>query len=281
LRRCATQVDFQAGVNAYSTARRFFTWLAYKYSPEKVVAWYRRDEGSKRYWSDQFEHVFGLPVEQAWNDWIAFEKDFQRKNLAEVRKFPITPQRNLVGSAVGFGVAHVLRRVDGHPLRRLPLSRDVEHIGALNTRDGSVRGSSDIKRAMLYRVTSFTFDPKSGTAFYTNDNKGYFLVPDLMSVNVRTGEVRELCENCRIGEIVFNPADESLIGVRHEKGLATLVRLPKPYDTWYRMHEFPYGVVPYDLDVSPDGACSRAPWPRSTATSTCACGSSRGSSTTT
>jgi len=111
----------------------------------------------------------------------------------------------------------------------------------------------DIKRAMNYRVTSFTFDPKSSTAFYTNDNKGYLSFRDVMSVNVKTGEVRTLCENCRTGEIVFNPADESLIGVRHESGIATLVRIPKPYDTWYRIHAFPYGVVPYDLDISPDG----------------------------
>jgi hypothetical protein len=249
----ATQVDFQAGVNAYLYGTRFFTWLAYKYSPEKVLAWYRRDEGSKRYWSDQFEHVFGLPIERAWDDWIAFEKEFQRRNLAEVRKFPITPQRNLLGSAVGSVSRTYYDESTGILYGGFRYPGVVEHIGALNTRDGSVRQLADIKRAMLYRVTSFTYDPKSGTAFYTNDNRGYLSFRDLMSVNVRTGEVRTLMENGRIGEIVFNPADESLIGVRHENGYATLVRVPKPYDTWYRVHTFPYGEVPYDLDVSPDG----------------------------
>ena len=38
-----------------------------------------------------FEQVFGIPVEQAWQDWIRFEHEFQRRNLAEVRKFPVTP----------------------------------------------------------------------------------------------------------------------------------------------------------------------------------------------
>jgi hypothetical protein len=249
----ATQVDFQIGANAYLYGTRFFTWLAYKYSPEKVAAWYRRDEGSKRYWSDQFEHVFGLPVEAAWNEWIAFEKEFQRRNLAEVRKFPITPQRNLAGRPLGSVSRTYYDESTGVLYGGFRYPGTVEHIGALNTRDGSLRQLVDIKRGMLYRVTSFTYDPKSGTAFYTNDNRGYLSFRDLMSVNVRTGEVRMLMENGRIGEIVFNPADESLIGVRHENGLATLVRLPKPYDTWYRIHTFPYGVVPYDLDVSPDG----------------------------
>jgi hypothetical protein len=62
-----------------------------------------------------------------------------------------------------------------------------------------------------------------------------------------------LMENGRIGEIVFNPIDKSLMGVRHENGLATIVRVPPPYDTWYRVYGFPYGVVPYDLDISSDG----------------------------
>ncbi len=249
----ATQVDFQVGANAYLYGTRFFTWLAYRYSPEKVAAWYRRDEGSKRYWSDQFEHVFGLPIEQAWNGWIAFEKEFQRRNLAEVRKFPITPQRNLAGSAMGAMSRTYYDDSTGILYGGFRYPGVVEHIGAVNTRDGSVRRLADIKRAMNYRVTSFAFDPKSGAAFYTNDNKGYLSFRDVMSVNVGTGEVRTLCENCRVGEIVFNPADESLIGVRHDNGIATLVRLPKPYDTWHRIHAFPYGVIPYDLDVSPDG----------------------------
>ena len=61
-----TRIDFQVGANAYLYGTRFFTWLAYAYSPEKVVAWMRRDEGSARYYADQFEQVFGMPLDEAW-----------------------------------------------------------------------------------------------------------------------------------------------------------------------------------------------------------------------
>lgn len=246
-------VDFQGEKNAYLYGTRFFTWLAYTYSPEKVVAWIRRDERSERYWSDQFQQVFGMPVEQAWQDWIRFEHEFQRQNLAEVRKFPITPHRNLVGSAMGSVSRTYFDEATGTLYGGFKYPGAFEYIGALNTRDGSVRKLAEIKRAKPFKVTSLAYDPAGGTAFFTNDNYGFSSFRDLMAVDVKTGEVRLLFENARVGELAVNPVDQALMGVRHENGLATLVRIPKPYNTWYRVYAFPYGVVPYDLDISSDG----------------------------
>ncbi len=132
-----TKVDFQTGANAYLYGGRFFTWLAYAHSPEKVIAWIRRDEGSARYYADQFEQVFGLPLEQAWQDWVAFEHEFQRKNLAEVRKFPVTPQRKLVASALGSVSRMYYDEATGILYGAFRYPGVVEHVGALNTRDGS------------------------------------------------------------------------------------------------------------------------------------------------
>ena len=245
-----TRVDFQVGANNYLYGTRFLSWLAHTYSPEKVVSWLRRDEGSKRYYADQFGHVFGRPLEQAWRDWVAFEREFQRRNLAEVRKFPITPHKKLAAGAVGSISRMYYDEASATLFGAFRYPGVVEHVGALNTRDGSVRRLADIKRAMLYRVASFAYDPASGTAFYTNDN---LALRDLMAVNVNTGEERMLFEDARIGEIVFNPSDRSLFGVRHANGLATLVRMPYPYDEWRAVHTFAYEYVPTDLDISPDG----------------------------
>jgi len=245
-----TRIDFQVGVNAYLYGTRFFTWLAYAYSPEHVVAWLKRDEGSSRYYSDHFQQVFGIPLERAWQDWIAFERDFQKRNLEEVRKHPITAHRNLLPNAVG-SVSRAYYDPKGNDIIgafRYP--GVVEHVGSLDIKSGEVRRLTDVKGAMLYRVTSLAWDPASRTAFYTNDN---YALRDLMAINVDTGEERMLLEDARIGEIVYNPADRSILGVRHANGLATLVRIPYPYTEWNQVYTFPYGVVPYDLDVSPDG----------------------------
>ncbi len=181
---------FQGQSSTYLYGTRFATWLAYAYSPETLIAWTRRDEGSKRYYADQFQHVFGVPLQQAWQNWITFEHEFQQRNLAEVRKFPITPEHKLTATAVKVGIAHVLRGGDG-PSGTLPVRYPgtIEHVAALNTRDGSARSLTDIKGAMHYRVTSFAYDGGSRTAFYIDNN---LTLSDLVAVNVKTGARRLL-----------------------------------------------------------------------------------------
>jgi len=245
-----TRVDFQVGANAYLYGGRFFTWLAYAYSPEKVVAWLRRDEGSRRHYADQFEQVFGQPLEAAWQDWIAFEHEFQRRNLAEVRKQPITPQRNLAATALGSVSRAFFDEASGVLYAGVRYPGTLDHLAALDTRTGRALALADIPGAMLYSVTSFAFDAAHRTAFFTTDNLG---LRNLISFDVDTGRQKLLLKAARIGQIAFNPADRSLMGVRHEYGLATLVRIPYPYDEWQEVHRFPYGVVPSELDISADG----------------------------
>jgi hypothetical protein len=245
-----TRVDFQVGANAYLYGGRFFTWLAYAHSPEKVVAWLRRDEGSRRHYADQFEQVFGMELDKAWQDWIAFEHEFQHENLAEVRKHPITPERKLAASALGSVSRAYLDEKSGVLYAGVRLPGIVDHLVALNTRDGNARAIAEIKGAMLYSVTSLAYDPAHRTAFFTTDNLGF---RNLIAVDVQTGEQTQLLKEARIGSIAFNPVDRSLMGVRHESGLATLVRIPYPYVRWETVQAFPYGVVPSDLDISVDG----------------------------
>jgi hypothetical protein len=247
----AVRVNFQVGVNAYLYGTRFFTWLAYAHSPGKVVEWIRRDEGSARYYSDNFQRVFGIPVEQAWQEWIAFEREFQRENLAEIRKFPITPYRKLVDRALGSVSRMQYDEAAGTLYAAYRYPGVVDHIGALNIRDGTVQRLVDIKRALLFTVTSLAYDQAGGTLFFVNDNAAY---RDLMALDVKTGEERMLLEDARIGELAYNRADRSLWGIRIANGIASLVRIPHPYREWVTVREFPYDYVPYDLDISPDGS---------------------------
>jgi hypothetical protein len=245
-----TMVDFQVGVNAYLYGTRFLSYLAYTYSPDKLVSWVTRTEGSKRYYASQFKLVFGLPLDEAWQDWIDWEHEFQKANLVSVGQFPVTPYTDLSTRPLGSVSRAFLDPVTNKMYAAFRYPGAVAHIGAISLDDGSVEKIIDIKGPMLFRVTSLAHDPKSGTLFYTADNFAY---RDLMSVNPRTGESKMLLKDARIGELVFNKTDRSIWGTRHLNGVVTLVRIPYPYDEWNQIHTFPYGTMLYDMDVSPDG----------------------------
>ena len=77
-----TKIDFQLQINSYLYGARFMTWLARRYSPEDVVKWVSRRNGTKAYYSAAFRQVFGRSLEDAWQNWVADERAFQQQNLA-------------------------------------------------------------------------------------------------------------------------------------------------------------------------------------------------------
>lgn len=244
------KVDFQVGVNAYLYGTRFMSYMAYSHSPDKLVDWVARTDGSRRHYSKQFREVFGVSLDAAWAEWIAWEHEFQQANLDSVRQFPTTEYRDLSPRALGSVSRAFLDEATGKLYAAIRYPGIVAHIGAISMDDGSVERLKDIKGPMLFRVTSLAWDPESRTLFYTTDNTAY---RDIIALEVDSGRSRMVMEDARIGELVFNPADRSLWGIRHLNGIATLVRLPYPYEEWNQVHSFPYGVMIYDMDISPDG----------------------------
>ncbi|MBC7770590.1 MAG: hypothetical protein H7124_17550 [Phycisphaerales bacterium] len=244
-------VDFQVGVNDYLYGTRFFSYLALTYSPEQVVEWLRRDEDSEAYYASQFERVFDRPLGQAWRDWIAWEHEFQRVNLASVQAFPLTQASPLAPRALGSVSRTYIDPRTGDLIGAFRYPGVIGHLGVLSPQSGDIRRLTDIKGAMLYRVTSLAYDPETNTAWYTTDNYAY---RDIMQIDVASGRQSMVLRDARIGDVVFNPSDRSLWGLRHLNGFVTLVRIPAPHTNWNQVHTFPFGRVPFDLDISPDGA---------------------------
>ena len=245
-----TMVDFQVGVNAYLYGTRFFSYLAYQYSPERVIEWLRRDQDSERYYASQFRNVFGKELEDAWDDWIVFEHDFQQKNLAAVRQNPLTPTEPLTVQGVGSISRSFIDTTNNSLLAAFRYPGVVAHIGEFSLEERTTRKITDIKGPMLFKVTSLAFDEDSRTLFFTSDNHAF---RDLMSINADNGKARMLMKDARIGDLVFDKNTQSIWGLRHQNGFVTLVKIPPPYDVWEQVHTWPYGEVLYDIDISPDG----------------------------
>ncbi len=247
-----TEIDFQTGANAYLYGTRFMDYLAFTYGPERLLAWWRRDAGSRRYYADQFQQVFGLSLNESWNRWIDFEHQFQRKNLQSVHEHPVTEFHDVTHKDLGAVSRGYLSRDGSRLYMAVRYPGQVAHLVSLSRADGSVTQLAEIRGSKGYTVTSLAFDPQTETLFFTSNNVTTYR--NLEALDLRTGKTRMLMHGERIGDIVFNPVDRSLWGLRFVNGRDVLVRLPPPYKVWYRLYTFAPDEKAFDLDLSRDGA---------------------------
>jgi hypothetical protein len=245
-----TTKDFQVGANSYLYGTRFISFLAKNYGPEKVVDWIARKDDAKSYFAAEFREVFDQSLKDEWTRWIRSEREWQNDNLALIRQFPVTPLRRIVDKPVG-SVSRAYYDEERHRLYAAVRSTgQMAHIAAIDVGTGDMSNIHDVEGPALYYVCSLTFDPASRTIFYTTDNNNW---RDLMAVNVDTHKATKLITNARTGDLVFNAADKSLWGTRHNNGLSAIVRAVPPYDSFQLVWAYPYGTDVYDLDISPDG----------------------------
>jgi hypothetical protein len=245
-----TEIDFQTGANAYLYGTRFMDYLALNYGPQRLLAWWRRDADSRRYYAADFQRVFALPLDESWRQWIDWEHRFQQQNLLAVREHPVTEFRDLTRKDLG-ALSRSYLSADGSRLfTAVRYPGQVAHIVSIARSDGTVTELKEVKGARGYTVTSLAYDPGTGTLFYTTNNNAY---RNLEALDLRSGKSRMLLQAARIGDIVYNPADRSLWGLRFVDGFDVLVRIPFPYKEWQKLYVFPSSEQAFDLDLSPDG----------------------------
>ncbi|HEX5236996.1 MAG TPA: hypothetical protein VFW39_00840 [Sphingomicrobium sp.] len=245
-----TQIDFQVGANSYLYGTRFMSYLGLTYGPEKVDEWLRRPEDSKAFYAAQFKHVFGKPLDQAWDEWIAFEHQFQQQNLARLAQYPLTEPKHLSPVPLGSMSRGFVDEKTNSLIAAFRWPGKIGFLGRMDLATGKITHLTDLNGMMLYKVTSLAYDPSSRTAFYTDENYAY---RDINAIDVDTGKKRRLLTDARIGDLAFDAADKSLWGIRHQDGFVTLVRIPAPYTSFNQIKTFNYGEIIFDLDVSPDG----------------------------
>ena len=190
----------------------------------------RGPTGSKAYYASAFQQVYGMPLEQAWRDWIAFEQDVpahEHRGHPEVSDDAV--QRRVTRGA-RFAVARVRGSRTPDDLRRAELPRHPR----LHRRDrpgrwarrsirttSSSRASTPSRRWPSTRRRTRCSTPPTTRAYR-----------DLMALDPATRRQRTLLKDARIGDLSFNRADESLWGIRTFNGICTLVRIPAPYTDW-------------------------------------------------
>jgi hypothetical protein len=245
-----TTTDFQVGANSYLYGTRFVSFLANNYGPEKIVDWIARRDDTKSYFAAEFQKVFGQSLKDEWSRWIQSEREWQNDNLTLIRQFPVTPMQRILDQPVGSVSRAYYDSKDKTVYVAVRSTGQMAHLAAIDLKTGNISRLHDVEGPALYYVCSLAFDPTSRTIFYTIDNNNW---RDLMALNVDTHETKKLISNARTGDLVFNTADKSLWGTRHNNGLSAIVRAVPPYESFEVVWAYPYGTDLYDLDISPDG----------------------------
>jgi len=258
-----TTIDFQVGQNSYLYGTRFVTWLAMQHGPDKLIEWFNRTPDSRRYFSSQFQKVYGLSIDDEWRRWLEWEHAWQKTNLALIRKYPVTPEKTITTETLGS-----VSRSFYDPERKLlyaAVNRPAKpaQIVSIDVNSGRVSPLTEVGAPALYFVTSIAYDAVGRKIFFTSDNtRGW---RDLNELDLASGKRREVLKNSRTGDLVVHPVDQAVWGVQHNNGLSSLIRIPKrgdacgagtecpEYNAWKVVLTLDYGRDIFDLDISPDG----------------------------
>ena len=253
-----TTADFMSKANSYYYGTRFMSYLAHEYSPDQLIDWIKRRDGSKRGFAANFKHVFDLNISDSWNNWIEFEKKFQKDNIDNLKQNEITEDERISDKVLG-GVSHAFHdKKRGKIYVAVNYPGKVPHLASLDIETGKIKKLKDIKGPSLFNVTSLAYDEDNDMLFYTTDNSAS---RDLYSYNLKNGQSILLQKDLRSGDLAYSKKDQSLWAVMHLNGINTVIRIPKfnsenpnqYYSIWEQKYTLPFGHDIFDLDVSPDG----------------------------
>ena len=245
-----TTIDFQVGANAYLYGSRFITYLAYAEGVDKLKAFYSRSDSSKAFYAQQFKQVYGRSIHQVWKEWMEWERAFQEENLARIKAYPLSPFRSLTDKPLGNVSKLAFNPSTGKLYAAINYPGILSQVAEIDVQSGRIRKLATLDSPELYYSTHLAYNAADEKVYFTEQNSKF---RSLVEVDVRSGRKKTLHPMTRTGNLVFNPTDKSLWGVRHDNGNATLVTLPAPYDKIVPVYTAPFGRVLFDLTISHGG----------------------------
>ena len=222
-----TKVDFQLQINSYLYGTRFMVWLARSYGPRRSSSGSGAREGSRAYYAAQFRPCSARRWRRRGPTGSPTRRAFQQKNLAAIRKYPVTPARGSDDPRARLGVTRVLRRRRRRrstprqlPGRRVACRRD-------RTATGAVTRLVNIKGPTMYH----------GHVARARSRARHALLHHRQRRVARPGRARPVTSRSHAAAEgradrrprVRSRRSASLWGIRQLDGLDTLVRIPAPY----------------------------------------------------
>lgn len=245
-----TTIDFQVGANAYLYGTRFVSYLANKFGVEKLKDFYSRTDSSYRFYAAQFKKIYSRPIDEEWDNWIEWEKEFQKKNLALISKYPLTEYSDITLQSFGSVSRAFYDKEKRQLIAAVNYPGDLAHIISLNIDSGASERLAEVETPVLHFVTSLAYCDSAKVLYSTNYNMNW---RSLNSLNIRSGKEKELIKYSRTGDMVINKADKSLWGIQNNNARSAIVRYNNSDKNWETVYTVPFGQSFFDIDISSNG----------------------------
>ena len=146
----------------YLYGGRFASYLTIKYGPEKIIEWYKR--GGFFLFSSfktTFRDVYKTDLDDAWDDFGEYEKDFQLANINKIKSSELTNIKRVSKEALGWISEPYYDQSDNSLLFSYHQPHNLAGIKKLYLSTGSTKDIGTLPTPSLYQVSSTAYDQKT------------------------------------------------------------------------------------------------------------------------
>ena len=247
----------------YLYGARFAAYLAIKHDAQKLLEWFKISKGDFYHgFKNKFEIVFNKDFDEEWNNFLQYEKEFQKKNIEKLNSSKTTYVKRIKDEPFGFTTQPHYDPVSETVIFGYHQPHHLSSIQKLNLRSLISDELGTLPTPSQYQVASTAFDYENGFFFYTTNNNQ--LYRDVYVLDVQTEETKILFKDSRIGHLTVSPVTHELWGVKHSGGKAAIIYSPYPYNVLEQITEFLVGDEIQQLAINPSGKYLAATLLRST-----------------
>jgi hypothetical protein len=236
----------------YIYGGRLVGYLSIVYGTDKVINWFKTS--SNDFYSGfegKFESVFEKEFNQAWKEFIEFEKLFQRGNIELLSQQEFTGTKKIGKNKFGWVTSPQLDKRSGEIIFGYHRPHELASMQSLKLKTGSSKTLTSLPTPSMLQVASTAYDEVHGLLFFTTNNNQLFR--DIWVYDVDTDDQKMLFENARVGDLTVNSKTHDLWGVEHDRGTATLIVSPFPYREIIRLVGLPKGDEIFNLEIDDAG----------------------------
>jgi hypothetical protein len=236
----------------YLYGTRFIAYLTYKYGTQKLYDWFSiKPNEFYPGLESKFEEVYNIEFNHAWEDFIESEKEFQKSNIALIKKYPLTNFQYLSNKSFGW-VTHTNYDSKNNSLVfGFHRKGELAEIQNFNLDTKTSECITTLPTPSLLQVAAVAYDESYKKVFYTTNNNQ--LYRDVWEYDLNSNKEKLLFKDSRIGQLTISPETHELWGIQHLSGKAILVRSKYPYSVYQSLSVFNVGDEFSDMSINKKG----------------------------